>query len=472
MKLLLHSPDGATVAGLVGFLEAADHAVETTTDVEEATLFVQDGAIDAAVVDCAPAGRLDEGIAGLKARPPILALCDPVEGRNVLADLLDSGADDALLLPLNMNELLARLRALRRRATGALTPVIEVGRLSWDPASQTARVDGKYLHLTGKECRFFETLITRPGMTFSKEQLLSAAYNGRDEPELKIVDVFICKIRKKIAAATGGDACIETIWGRGYTIPRDTEDARVARMMMRPFGNSSPRSRLEGFSQIFEVPLHCLEHIGQKFSRSTKVIDCFFVEGAARCLELLQRVDKPLIASEHRKPPGQLRIFCGVGLNQSRDHPKQEIVLGAKNFYPPDSIVHASCSTYYACTGSVDGGALPRRTYSHLPLEVRLRLSESAPALPNGKECGSYRRASCQQRLPVVEPPPDRSVVCSRNKKQGSSDDHRGADDTARLAVQIRANLRSPRQRNPKPPNSHSSPNASSAAIGRIGEQP
>jgi len=84
--------------------------------------------------------------------------------------------------------------------------------------TRTAEVDEEPLHLTGKEYGIIELLSLRKGTTLTKEMFLNHLYNGRDEPELKIIDVFVCKLRKKLTMATGGDTYIDTVWGRGYVL--------------------------------------------------------------------------------------------------------------------------------------------------------------------------------------------------------------------------------------------------------------
>jgi two-component system cell cycle response regulator CtrA len=79
-------------------------------------------------------------------------------------------------------------------------------------------VDSKPLHLTSKEYGIIELLSLRKGSTLTKEMFLNHLYGGIDEPELKIIDVFVCKLRKKLAQAAGGDNYIETVWGRGYVL--------------------------------------------------------------------------------------------------------------------------------------------------------------------------------------------------------------------------------------------------------------
>lgn len=96
--------------------------------------------------------------------------------------------------------------------------VIRTGRLVVDPITHTATVDGRPLPLTGKEYAILELLSLRKGTTLTKEMMLNYLYRGTSEPELKIIDVFVCKLRKKIALATSGPHYIETVWGRGYSL--------------------------------------------------------------------------------------------------------------------------------------------------------------------------------------------------------------------------------------------------------------
>jgi two-component system cell cycle response regulator CtrA len=140
---------------------------------------------------------------------------------------LGLGADDYLTKPFERQELVARIHAIIRRAQGHAQSQVDVGRLSVKMAERSAEVDGAPLALTGREYSVLELLALRKGATVSKEQFLTHLYGGVDEPELKIIDVFVCKLRRKIAKATGGDHYIATEWGRGYTL-REPEAERVA----------------------------------------------------------------------------------------------------------------------------------------------------------------------------------------------------------------------------------------------------
>ena len=132
------------------------------------------------------------------------------------------GADDYMTKPFHRDELVARIHAIIRRSKGHSQSMIKTGLVSVNLDAKTVDVEGKSVHLTGKEYQMLELLSLRKGTTLTKEMFLNHLYGGMDEPELKIIDVFICKLRKKLSEATGGKNYIETVWGRGYVL-RDPE---------------------------------------------------------------------------------------------------------------------------------------------------------------------------------------------------------------------------------------------------------
>ena len=158
-----------------------------------------------------------------KVETPILILSGMSEADDKVKGLV-FGADDYLTKPFDKSELVARLNAVVRRSKGHAQSIISTGKMAVNLDAHAVEVDGAPIHLTGKEYGILELLSLRKGTTLTKEMFLNHLYGGMDEPELKIIDVFVCKLRKKIATATGGSHYIETVWGRGYVL-RDPEQA-------------------------------------------------------------------------------------------------------------------------------------------------------------------------------------------------------------------------------------------------------
>jgi two-component system cell cycle response regulator CtrA len=154
---------------------------------------------------------------GAKVRTPVLILSGRLEVDDKVKTL-SSGADDYVTKPFYPEELAARIHAVVRRSKGHSESVIRTGALVVNFDTRTVEVDGQRLHVTGKEYSILELLSLRKGVTLTKEMFLDHLYGGMDEPELKIIDVFICKLRKKIARLNGGVHYIETVWGRGYVL--------------------------------------------------------------------------------------------------------------------------------------------------------------------------------------------------------------------------------------------------------------
>ena len=131
---------------------------------------------------------------------------------------LGFGADDYLTKPFNKGELIARIQAIVRRSKGHSESVVRFDKVAINLDTRTVDVDGAQVHLTNKEYAILELLAMRKGTVFTKEMFLNHLYSSMDEPEIKIIDVFVCKLRKKLSEASGGVNYIKTVWGRGYML--------------------------------------------------------------------------------------------------------------------------------------------------------------------------------------------------------------------------------------------------------------
>ena len=160
---------------------------------------------------------------------PILILSGETDTDNKMRGF-GSGADDYLTKPFHREELIERIHAIIRRSKGHSQSIIKTGDIEVNLDGKTVEVRGNTVHLTGKEYQMLELLSLRKGTTLTKEMFLNHLYGGMDEPELKIIDVFICKLGKKLSEATGSENHIETVWGRGYVL-RDPEPVHTEQDM-------------------------------------------------------------------------------------------------------------------------------------------------------------------------------------------------------------------------------------------------
>lgn len=160
-------------------------------------------------------------------KAPVLILSTMAKVDDIVK-ALSMGADDYLTKPCDNRELVARIQSLVRRSKGLAQSVITTGNVALNLATKTVTVDEEQIYLTGKEYAILELLSLRKGVTLAKDVFMGHLYGGRDEPELKIVDVFICKLRKKMNAVNAHP--IETIWGRGYVLRDADTKAGVASM--------------------------------------------------------------------------------------------------------------------------------------------------------------------------------------------------------------------------------------------------
>ena len=227
MRILLIEDEPAAARAVQLMLSQGGFNVETAQLGEDGVELAQSFDYDAILLDLrlADMSGLDvlRALRRAKVATPVLMLSGALEvGEKVRA--FAAGADDYVTKPCHKDELGARLRAVIRRAQGHTQSLITVGDISLDLDSRVVHVAGARVHLTGKEYQMLELLALRRGRTLCKDTFLTALYGGMDEPGSKIVDVFICKLRQKLAAASGGRRYIETVWGGGYAL-RDPEQA-------------------------------------------------------------------------------------------------------------------------------------------------------------------------------------------------------------------------------------------------------
>ncbi|WP_043338659.1 response regulator transcription factor CtrA [Belnapia moabensis] len=243
MRVLLVEDDLTAARGITAMLKASAMVVDAVDSGEEALELVRLYDYDIVILDLIlPDMEGYEVVRRLRAgrvETPVLILSGlarpqaKVKGFGV-------GADDFITKPFDGQELLARIQAVVRRAKGFSQPSLSVGGLTLNLGSREVMVGGRQVHLTGKEYAILELLTLRKGMVLTKEAFLNHLYGGMDEPEVKIIDVFICKLRKKLALA-GADNLIGTVWGRGYVM-RDPE-TRLAPGFVVPSPAIAPTDR-------------------------------------------------------------------------------------------------------------------------------------------------------------------------------------------------------------------------------------
>ncbi len=227
MRVLLVEDDAATAKSIALMLTSAGYIVDVTDlgedGLEIGKLYDYDIIILDLVLPDIDGYEVLRRFRSSRVRTPILILSGLSELDHKIKGL-GFGADDYLTKPFDKRELVARIQAIVRRAKGHSESIIRTGKLLVNLDTKTVEVENHPLHLTGKEYGILELLSLRKGTTLTKEMFLNHLYGGMDEPELKIIDVFVCKLRKKLAQATGGENYIETVWGRGYVL-RDPSEA-------------------------------------------------------------------------------------------------------------------------------------------------------------------------------------------------------------------------------------------------------
>jgi two-component system, cell cycle response regulator CtrA len=220
MRLLLVEDDKLMAQMIAALLVKKEFKVTTVHTKNEAIENLQAFQFDAVVLDLRLRG--ESGLDVLTAArskeimTPFIVLSGDLDTDSKVA-ALRAGADDYVTKPFKVEELAARILAVIRRTNGHISTCIELGPLSLDLEEKLAQVNGEPLNLTRKEYELLEALILRSGRTLSKDTILSLLYGGMDEPNPKIIDVFVCKLRKKLSDALNGVSPIRTVYGIGYS---------------------------------------------------------------------------------------------------------------------------------------------------------------------------------------------------------------------------------------------------------------
>ncbi len=230
MRVLMIESDLTLARGLLSFLKQSGAVTDHIDTGEEALELARRYDYDIILLDLMMpdvegyevlrrlrAGRLDT---------PVIAMSGLTRPQ-AKVKAFTCGADDVIDKPFDMTELYARMQAIVRRSKGYAQPTLFIGPVQLKLDMREVTVEGRPVHLTAKEYQILELLVMRRGMVLTKEAFLGHLYGGMDEPEAKIIDVFICKLRRKLADA-GAPNVIGTVWGRGYMV-RDITPAEPAR---------------------------------------------------------------------------------------------------------------------------------------------------------------------------------------------------------------------------------------------------
>ena len=226
MRILLIDRDKSFQQALAFFLKNKGLVVDTVCSGEEWAELARLYDYDVIVTDLMLADSSGEEFikkaraSGLHAPIVVLSAVTAVPRK---IDCFHLGADDYVIKPCNRDELLARIQAIARRSRGYDQSLMTVGKMVVNLDTKVVTIAGKTLPLTGREYALVELLCLRRGMTVSKEQFLNHLYGGMDEPEMKIIDVFLHRIRRKIERLSGGEQYIQTVWGRGYILKEQIE---------------------------------------------------------------------------------------------------------------------------------------------------------------------------------------------------------------------------------------------------------
>jgi two-component system, cell cycle response regulator CtrA len=230
MRVLLIEDDGATAQSIKLMLKSESFGVFVTYLGEEAVDLGKRCDFDVILLDLdlpdIPGFEVLRRLRLSQVRTPTLILSG-LAGIQDKVKALGLGADDYMTKPFHKDELVARIHAIVRRSKGYARSVVQAGDLILNLDSKTVDVNGARVHLTRKEFQMLELLCLRNGTSVSKEMFLTDLYGGIDEPNSKIIDVFICNLRKKLGRASFGKNYIKTEWGRGYVLQQPMNQERL-----------------------------------------------------------------------------------------------------------------------------------------------------------------------------------------------------------------------------------------------------
>ncbi|SCV64856.1 Cell cycle response regulator CtrA [Anaplasma phagocytophilum] len=225
MRILLIEDDVACAKAVEASLSAEGHFCETMASAQDCygSIIPKNDDYDVVILDIHFPGKIDGYDILVKLResgirvPVLILSCISSVAHKVKG--LYYGADDYITKPFHKSELLARIKAVVRRTRGHPESIVRVGNISINLDHKCVSCNGNIIHLTKKEYGMIELLSSRLGTVLTKEMFLSHLYRELDEPsDDKIIDVFMCKLRKKLKVANNGKNYIETVWGRGYVL--------------------------------------------------------------------------------------------------------------------------------------------------------------------------------------------------------------------------------------------------------------
>jgi two-component system OmpR family response regulator len=220
MRILIVEDEAKIAEAIAAVLRSRGDAVDVVGDGNDALEWAASYQYDVIVLDLNLAGRDGLGVCsalrahGNPAHILMLTARDDIQDR---VTGLDRGADDYMTKPFAMTELLARIRALRRRQVGQPSPVLQVGELTIDPASLTVRKGGRAVTLTAREFALLEVLARHAGQVLSHDRLIEAVWGIDFTSESNLLEVYVRSLRRKLGEGMRA-GCIETVRGAGYRL--------------------------------------------------------------------------------------------------------------------------------------------------------------------------------------------------------------------------------------------------------------